>query len=113
MFGVPYGHCKPLDLDPGRVVFYKKGIIIDSLHYICEISYNSAGFYLSLFNIEYSDRNLSLFLKNGDKTENIMRSVNHDFDELAHAIRVKQGKIVIDVDLNCSMPYPSHVSSKK
>jgi hypothetical protein len=28
------------DLDPRRIVFYKKGLVIEAMHYLCEISYN-------------------------------------------------------------------------
>ena len=48
----PLGHLKPKNLEIARIVVFKKGIEIEKVHYICEISYNKRGFYISLFSVD-------------------------------------------------------------
>ena len=36
----PPNHLNPTELDPGRIVFFKKGVMVSGHYYICEISYN-------------------------------------------------------------------------
>ena len=36
----PLGHMKPTELDLARIVVYKRGLEIDNVSYVCEISYN-------------------------------------------------------------------------
>ena len=87
------GHCRPVDLEPGRIVLYKKALLIDHVYYICEISYNKRGFFISLFSVEFLDQNMTLHLKNGDRTDKILKSYSHDFDKIAHALVLRNGRI--------------------
>ena len=50
----PLGHIKPVKLDLARIVVHKKGLEIDGVNYICEISYNKKGFYITLFSIYHT-----------------------------------------------------------
>ena len=47
----PLGHMKPQELDLARIVVYKRGLEIDGVNYVCEISYNRKGFYVTLFSV--------------------------------------------------------------
>ena len=66
---LPHGHVKTSELDPGRVVFYKKGLLIDHIYYICEISYNQQGFFISLYAVEPPTVSICLHLKTGARTD--------------------------------------------
>jgi len=96
---LPHGHFKTSELDPGRVVFYKKGLLIDHIYYICEISYNQQGFFISLYAVETPTVSICLHLKHNAKTDQIMKRVNYNFDMLAHSLKIKGGRIYIDKNL--------------
>ena len=97
---MPSGHCKPAELDPGRIVFYKKGTVVSDHYYICEISYNHNGFYISLFSMEGPtiSNNITLHLPNNMKTDYIMKRLDHNFETLANSLSIKNGKIKIELE---------------
>jgi hypothetical protein len=82
-------------LEPGRIVVYKKALLIEHVYYICEISYNKRGFFISLFSIEFPDQNMTLHLKNCEKTDKLIGSYNEDFDQMAHSLIINNGRIVL------------------
>jgi len=86
---------RPHDLEPGRIVVHKRGLELDGINYICEISYNKRGFFISLFSVEDPGRCGTLHLKNSERTDQILRSLDNDFDKMAKAIRLRDGKIHI------------------
>ena len=96
---LPQGHFKTSELDPGRIIFYKKGLLIDHIYYICEISYNQQGFFISLYAVEPPTVSISLHLKNNARTDQIMKRVDYNFDMLAHSLKIKGGRIYIDKNL--------------
>ena len=72
---------------------YKRGLEIGDASYICEISYNRRGFFIALFSVQEPARCLSLHLRNCEKTDQILRWYNSDFDKMAKHIKIRDGKI--------------------
>jgi hypothetical protein len=95
----PLGHIKPTELDLARIVVHKKGLEIDGVNYICEISYNKKGFYITLFSI-FQSQSVTLYLKYGEKTNSILTFFENDFNRIAKALRIKDGKIRITRPIN-------------
>ena len=91
--GASWGHIRPQDLEPARIVVYKRGLEIGDASYICEISYNRRGFFIALFSVQEPARCLSLHLRNCERTDQILRWYNSDFDKMAKAIKIRDGKI--------------------
>lgn len=85
-----------IDLDPDRVVFFKKRVEIDEFNYVCEISYDKDGFYVSLFGMEHPYETANLHMKNNTKTDRIMRSFNYNFDRLADGLGLRNGRIIVN-----------------
>lgn len=86
-----------IDLDPDRVVFFKKRVEIGQCSYVCEISYNKDGFYISLFGMEQPYETANLHLKNNQRTDRIMKSFNYNFERLADGLRIRNGRIMINL----------------
>ena len=93
--GASFGHEGPQDLEPARIVVYKKGLEIEDASYICEIAYNRRGFFISLFSVQHPGRCTMLHLKNCERTEQILNWFNNDFDAMARAIKLREGRIRI------------------
>ena len=91
---------RPHDLEPGRIVVHKRGLELDGVNYLCEISYNRRGFFISLFSVEDPGQRGTLHLKNSQTTDRILRSFDNDFDRMAKAIRVRDGKIHIRTNIS-------------
>lgn len=87
-------------MDLARIVVHKKGLEIDNIHYVCEISYNRKGFFISLFSIFTHNQCLALHLKYGERTDAILKNFNHDFGLLAKSLRLKDGKIKIETQFD-------------
>ena len=71
---------------------YKRGLEIGEASYICEISYNRLGFFIALFSVQEPARCLSLHLRNCEKTDQILRWYNGDFDLMAKLSRSETAK---------------------
>ena len=91
----PLGHMKPTELDLARIVVHKKGLDIDGVNYLCEISYNRNGFYITLFSMYGNQQSVTMHLKYNDKTDYILRYFNNDFNKMARSLRLRDGKIKI------------------
>lgn len=74
---------------------YKKAILISEQYYVCEISYNKRGYFISLFNIEKTSPDLCVLLKNSEATDRILRKFENDLEMIAHSLKIVAGKIVI------------------
>ena len=61
------GEKRPTQLEVDRLVVFKKGILIGREYFILEISYNTRGFFISLFSIENTEKSLILELENPEK----------------------------------------------
>jgi hypothetical protein len=48
-----------------------------------EMSYNTRGFFISLFSIEHAEKSFVLELENPEKTNMILSAFNHDYDYMA------------------------------
>ena len=77
------------------MVVFKKGILIGREYFILEMSYNTRGFFISLFSIENSEKSLILELENPEKVNQILSAFNHDYDFMAQHIRIVRNKIKI------------------
>lgn len=91
----PPGHLNPSDLEPGRIVVYKKTIQLHKKYYVCEISYNKRGYFISLFSVEYQNQSMTLHLKNCEKTDKLINSYNGDFNKMAHSLILNDGRIIL------------------
>ena len=79
---------RPADLEAERVVVFKKGLVIDQIYYICEISYNKRGYFISVFSIQELNNKMVLHLKNSERTDQILASYEHDFEMIANALSI-------------------------
>ena len=61
------GEKRPTQLEVDRLVVFKKGILIGREYFILEMSYNTRGFFISLFSIENTEKSLILELENPEK----------------------------------------------
>jgi hypothetical protein len=59
------------------------------------MSYNTRGFFVSVFSIENSDKTYVLELENPEKTNQILAAFNHDYDTMASHVRIIKGKVKI------------------
>ena len=59
------------------------------------MSYNTRGFFISLFSIENTEKSLVLELENPEKINTILTAFNHDYDYMAQHIRIVRNKIKI------------------
>ena len=71
---------RPSELEPERIVLFKKGLLIEQAYYICEISYNKRGYFISLFSIQDLNNKMVLHLENSEKTNRMLESYQHDFE---------------------------------
>jgi hypothetical protein len=60
-----------------------------------EMSYNTRGFFVSLFSIENAEKSFVLELENPEKTNMILSAFNHDYDYMAQHVRIIKGKVKI------------------
>jgi hypothetical protein len=79
---------RPNELEPERIVLFKKGLIIEQAYYICEISYNKRGYFISLFSVSNISNKMVLFLKNSEKTDQILENYDHDYEMIANNLRI-------------------------
>ena len=69
------------------------------------MSYNTRGFFVSLFSIENSEKSMILELENPEKINTILGAFNHDYDYMAQHIRIVKGKIKIMRPDSDDQPY--------
>jgi hypothetical protein len=60
-----------------------------------ELSYNSRGFFVSLFSISSESNNKILEIENQDKINQILAAFNHDYGLLAQHIKIVKGHVKI------------------
>ena len=82
---------RPTDLEAERVVVFKKGVVIDQVYFICEISYNKRGYFFSLFSIQELNNRLVLHMDNSERTDRIFSSYGNDFEAIANALTIHNG----------------------
>jgi hypothetical protein len=94
---------KDVQLDPTRVVVFKKGRALNTGYYIVEFSYTSVNFLIVAFDIE----NNEYFLKkmNVNETEQMFISFDNNYDSIADNLYIKGNKIYINKHKSRSFPY--------
>ena len=85
----PHKHLRPSELEPERIVVFKKGMTIDYIYYICEISYNKRGYFISLFSIQNLNQKMVLHLPNSEKNDRILESYGYDYQEIADSLTIE------------------------
>ena len=70
-------------------------MLIGEDYYVCELSYNSRAFFVSLFCIEDESKHKVLEMEDNDKTKGILKSFKNNYDLFARNIRIVNGYIKI------------------
>lgn len=85
---------KDIQLDPSRIVVFKKGRALNAGYYIVEFSYTSYYFLIVAFDIETND----YFVKklNCDETEQMFNYFENNYDNIADNLSIKGNKIFIN-----------------
>lgn len=59
------------------------------------MSYNTRGFFVSLYSVENMGKSLVLELEKEEKTKEILEAFNHDYELMSKYLRIVKGKIKI------------------